>query len=239
MSGAALGVLCILCCVALRLVEEPERSHRMAPPPKVARDLIKDVWDVARSRPGFLVLILMVLPIGSGGAQGVWAAIASEWKAGADTVALVNGVLSGVASLVGAVAAGYLLDRMDRKTGYCLFGVALAVVAVIMAWLPRNPTVFIGCTLAYALVLGACYAAYSAAVLEAIGQGAAATKFNLLASVSNIPIAWMTATDGVFHDRYGSNGMLYGEAGLAIVAIIGMALLVRLTRRWGQQTVPA
>ena len=38
---------------------------------------------------------------------------------------------------------------------------------------------------------GAGYAAYSAVVLEVIGRGAAATKFNLMASVANVPVTFM------------------------------------------------
>lgn len=229
-TGAALAALCIACAAGLLWVDEPERPARPSRHFESVRELIADVWSLARSRLGFLVLILMVLPIGSGGASGVWAAIASEWRVGGDMVALVAGVLGGVASLVGAVAGGYICDRMDRRTAYCVFGLALAAVAVAMALLPRNPGVFISATLAYATVLGACYAGYSAAVLEAIGKGAAATKFNLLASVSNLPVAFMTATDGVLHDRYGSSGMLYGEAGVAVLAVIGFAGFTRLTR---------
>lgn len=229
-SGAALALLCSACCAGLWFVNEPEGHARRRRYVDSFKDLIQDVWSVARSRPGLLVLLLMLLPVGSGGASGLWAAIASEWRAGANTVALVNGVLGGVASLGGAVAAGYLCDRMDRRLAYGLFGLALAAVAVAMALSPRTSLVFIVSTLAYAAVLGACYAGYAAAVLEAIGKGAAATKFNLLASVANIPIAFMTATDGQLHDRYGSNGMLFGEAGFAVLALIGFAIFVRATR---------
>jgi PAT family beta-lactamase induction signal transducer AmpG len=67
-------------------------------------------------------------------------------------------------------------------------------------------------------------------VLEAIGKGAAATKFNLLAAASNVPIAAMTDVDGLFHDRYGTSAMLYGEAAVALLAIAGFALLARTTQ---------
>ncbi len=228
--GRRLACSAIACVAALLLVDEPDRP---TPKPYSAalKAVLKDVWAITRSRAGVLVLLLMLLPIGSGGAQGVWAAIAGEWKVGGDTVALVNGVLGGLASLVGALAAGFLCDRMDRKTAYCAFGVALAAVAVVMALAPRSPIVFVTATLAYALVLGACYAAYSATVLEAIGKGAAATKFNFMSSVSNIPVAAMTTADGMFHDRYGSSGMLYGEAGLAVLAVIGFGIFAQITKR--------
>lgn len=230
-AAAAVGLLCAVCIAGLLWVDEPERGPRRSRHVENLADVARDVWAVMRSRPGLLALVLMVLPIGSGGASGVWSAIAGEWRAGADIVALVTGVLSGVASLVGALFAGPLCDRMNRWTAYCAFGAALAGVAVAMALLPRTPAIFMVCTLAYSLVLGACYAGYSAVVLEAIGKGAAATKFNLLAAASNVPVAAMTDIDGVFHDRYGTNVMLYGEAAAAILAIIGFAGLARATHR--------
>ena len=228
--AAAVGLLCIACLAGLAWVDEPERGPRRPRYVETLADVGRDVWAVMRSRLCLLAFVLMLLPIGSGGASGVWSAIAGEWHAGADIVALVTGVLSGMASLVGAVLAGFLCDRMDRRTAYCLFGAALAGVAMAMALLPRTPAMFSVCTLAYSLVLGACYAGYSAVVLEAIGKGAAATKFNLLAAVSNVPVAAMTDIDGLFHDRYGTNGMLFGEAAVALLAIIGFALLARVTQ---------
>jgi len=48
-------------------------------------------------------------------------------------VALVLGAMSGVVSIVGALAGGYVCDRMDRKTAYGLFGLALAACALAMA----------------------------------------------------------------------------------------------------------
>jgi hypothetical protein len=64
-------------------------------------------------------------------------------------------------------------------------------------------------------------------VLEAIGKGAAATKYNLLASISNMPIAYMTIVDGWGQEKWGSGGMLYTEAACALagVALFGLVAL--------------
>ena len=230
MGGAVLAVLCCTCSLALLLVHAGPRPKATPHIIEGLKGVLADLWAVSRSRAGLLVIVLMLLPLGSGGAQGLWAAIAGEWKADADTVALVNGVLSGLASLFGAVLAGWLCDRLDRRTAYCLFGLMLGAVAVGMALGPRSREVFVAATLGYAFVLGACYAAYSAAVLEAIGKGAAATKFNLLASISNIPIAVMTTWDGTAHDRYGADGMLFAEGGVAVASVIFFALFAEATR---------
>ncbi len=234
MGGAVLALMCCACSLALLLVHAAPRPRTRPRIVEGLRDVLADLWAVARSRAGLLVLVLMLLPIGSGGAQALWAAIAGDWRADGDTVALVNGVLSGLASLVGAVLAGWLCDRLDRRTAYCAFGLMLGAVAVAMAIGPRTREVFIAATLGYAFVLGACYAGYSAAVLEAIGKGAAATKFNLLASVSNIPIALMTTWDGQFHDRFGAGGMLFAEGGIALAAVAFFALFAEATRNRSQ-----
>jgi len=96
-----------------------------------------------------------------------------------------------------------------------------------MALLPRTQPMFVVWTSVYAFITGLTYAGFSAFVLEAIGKGAAATKYNVYASLSNMPIYYMTNVDGWAHDRWGSGGMLYVEAicctagAIAFLALIG------------------
>jgi hypothetical protein len=69
-------------------------------------------------------------------------------------------------------------------------------------------------------VNGLCFAGFSAVTLEAIGLGAAATKYNLFASLSNMPIAYMTALEGWAHTQWGANGFLYLEAALGVASLL-------------------
>jgi predicted MFS family arabinose efflux permease len=193
-------------------------------------EVFREVWAVIKSRAGLLVIILMLLPIGSGG-LGTWSSFASEYKVSGDTVALTGGLIAGVASAAAALFGGYVCDAMDRRTAYCLFGLLIAVEVVLTAWLPRTAGVWIGASVLYQALLGASYAAYSAVVLEVIGRGAAATKFNLMASVANVPVTYMPVVDGVLHDRYGTNAMFYGEGGLCVAAAVLFALMVMASRR--------
>jgi MFS family permease len=227
-SGAGLMLLCLACCAALPLVPFVPRLIR----PSVAAtfvEVLREVWAVIRSRAGLLVIFLMLLPIGSGGIQ--WSSVAREWKASADTVALTGGVITGVVSGVAALLGGYVCDAMDRRTAYCLFGVLIAVELVVAAWLPRTATVWIVASVLYQALVAACYAAYSAVVLEVIGRGAAATKFNLMASVANVPVTIMPWFDGVMHDRHGTDAMFYGEASLSVAAAVLFGALVLASRR--------
>jgi MFS family permease len=233
-SGAALMLLCLACGAVLPLVPFVPRLVR----PSVTAtfmEVLREVWAVIRTRAGLLVIFLMLLPIGSGGLQGLWNSVAGEWKVSGDTVALTGGVITGVASGVAALFGGYVCDWLDRRTTYCLFGVLIAVELVIVAYLPRSPAVWIGASVLYNAIVAACYSAYSAVVLEVIGRGAAATKFNLMASVANVPVTVMPIVDGVLHDKHGTNAMFYGEAALSVAAAVIFGAIVlasgRLLRR--------
>jgi MFS family permease len=239
-SGAVLGLLCALCCVALFWVDDSKpllkvEGHVEA----VGRRGVKanllaigtDLWELLRSRVGVLALLICLLPIGSGAAQNLWSPIAGEWHASADVVAFVTGAMSGLISAAGCLVGGWLCDRIDRKAAYCLFGFLLCVVAVGMALCPRTSDQYIFWTSAYAFVVGLCYAAYCAVVLEAIGKTAAATKFSFLSAVSNSPIMLMTVVDGWAQGQWGTNGMLWTEAWIGVGGIVVFAAVAGATRR--------
>ncbi|HEX3674674.1 MAG TPA: MFS transporter [Rhizomicrobium sp.] len=236
-SAAALMLACLLPCVALLFVKEPPAAHRA-----VQRyvdsvwNVLLEVWDILKRHKGALASFIMLLPIGVGSAQNLWSAISGDWHASANTVALATGVLSGVVSMVGCIVGGVICDKMDRKTAYCVFGIVLALCAVGMALAPRTETMYVVFTTAYNFITGFCYAAFGAIVLESIGGGAAATKYNVLAGISNLPIAYQTVIDGWGHDKWGANGLLYADAlcGIAGVALFAAVALAsrRLYPRW-------
>jgi MFS transporter, PAT family, beta-lactamase induction signal transducer AmpG len=227
-SGAALFALCMACALGLFFVGEPERLHTRPNILLTLVQVLQDVWSMLKSRLGLLCGLIMLLPIGTSAASNLWAAIAGDWKANADVVSLSQGAVAGVLTAVGCLVGGYACDRLDRKTAYCLFGLVVCISLVAMALSPRTPSMFIVFTLSYAVITGACYAAYSAVVLEAIGRGAAATKFNLMASIANVPVLLMTQGDGWFHDRGGASLMLYGEAACGVLAVLFFAGIVAL-----------
>src|SRR5436190_2029134 len=231
---ATLGAVCLACCGALVFIDEPPKFAR---PPSVLgsiAEVVRDLWHVVRSRAGFLALLICFLPIGTGAATNLWAAIAADWHAPANTVALVSGALGGVASAFGCLVGGYWCDRMDRKKAYWVFGLAQAACMIAMAMSPRTEAVYIGYVLLYAFISGLTYAAFSAVVLEAMGLGAAATKYNLFASLSNMPIAYMTLVDGWAHTRWGAGTMLWAEAAIGAVAVLlFMGMQLALSRPHG------
>jgi len=225
-AGAVLGAACALCCVVLAFVSEPPAVPRTGSYRRRLAEVLKDLWRVARSRAGYLALLICFLPIGTGAASNLWSAVADAWHASADTVALVTGVLNGLVSAAGCLAGGYIADRIDRKTAYALYGLALAVCAAAMAWAPRTESMYVAFTLLYAFIQGLSYAGFSAVALEAMGLGAAATKYTLFASLSNMPIMFMTMIDGAAHTLWGAGGMLYAEA---VIGVAGIAVFIAVT----------
>lgn len=227
-SGAVLAAICFACWAGVLFLPP---LHRTAKAPSYLSELkgvVLDVWSVAKSRLGYLALIIMVLPIASGAMP--WSAVAHEWRASGDLVAMVNGVGGGLASMVGAMMAGWTCDRMDPKRAYCLFGILVGLMAAFMVALPRSPTVFTLFVLLYMAAVGMGYTGYAAIVLQAIGKKSAATNWNLMAALSNIPIAVMSTFDGWMHDRFGTDAMLLGELIAPAVTIALFALFTLATR---------
>jgi MFS family permease len=227
-SGAVLSVICFACWACVLGVPAARRTRVVHTYVEEIKGVAGDVWAVARSRAGYLALILMLLPIASGAAP--WPAIAGEWQADADVVAWVSGVVGGLVSAAGALVGGYLCDRMNPSRAYCVFGLLVGAIAAAMAAWSRTPAAFVVFTLAYATVVGSGYAAYSAIVLQAIGQRSAATNFNLMSAVSAVPLALMTSFDGWVHDSFGTNAMLYGELALPAATIAAFGIFVMATR---------
>jgi PAT family beta-lactamase induction signal transducer AmpG len=232
MAGAALVAACALCGAALWFVPEPPPMARAGHYGRMLLAVLKDLWQVARARAGILALLICFLPIGSGAASNLWAAVADDWHASANTVALATGVINGIVSAFGCLAGGYGSDRMDRKTAYALYGLLMAMCTVAMALAPRTEAMYVVFTLIYAFIQGLTYAGFTAVVLETIGLGAAATKFNVYASLSNMPIAYMTLVDGWAHTRWGAAGLLNVEAAIGVLGIIVfVAVAMALPRR--------
>ena len=231
LAGVVVGALMLLCCGALWLVDEPPPLPRGR---HIGHDLMhvgRDVWSIVTARASALGMLICLLPLGTGSASNLFVTVAEDWHASADAVALVNGFASAIITAVGCFMGGWMTDRLHRQRAYALFGVTLCAATVGMALMPRTEWMYIAWVSIYNLVVGFCYSGWSALTLEAIGTGAAATKYELFASLSNIPIGLMTVLDGVLQTRFGTLAMLLGDAAIGLVgAGIYFAVAARVNR---------
>lgn len=231
-SGLVVGLICLLCCLVLPYVHEPDSADHSAGIGESLAAIGKDALALICSRNGLLAACAFALPIGAAAMTQLWSGVALDWHASAGWVALVNGALGGVLSLIGCVIGGWLCDRMNRMTALNIFSVATAACSLGMALAPRSETTFILFVCIYMVLTGFCYGAYGAVVLEAVGKGAAATKVSILVSIANFPIIYLSLLDGAAHDRWGATGMLLADA---VIPVLGTLLFIAFaiaTRRF-------
>jgi MFS family permease len=200
--------------------------------------VVVELWRMIRSRSGVLCGVLCILPIGTGAATNVLsqAEVAAKWGVAEGTVSLVNGVMNGLVSAVGCLIGGELCARYSSRRVYAAVGLLMAGVAAAMAAAPFIPSMYVTFILAYALTTGLAYAAFTGFVLDAIGRGAAATKYNGFASISNLPITYMGIVLAEAFTRRGAKGMLLTEAaagvlGILVLGVVASVLRTPLSRR--------
>jgi len=225
MTAVIIAVSCFLCGLGLFFVNDVKSNVRGESLVTSFRNVLADIWLILKSQSGLLVVILCFLPMGTGAASNLWAAVASDWNASADTVALVTGVMGGLISAAGCLIGGWICDRMNRKTAYWLFGLIGAFTASGMAFSPKTELMYIIWTSLYAITVGLSYAGFTAVVLEAMGKGAAATKYNIFAALSNTPIYYMIYINGQAYTLWGPKGMLNTEAVFAFGAVLVFIVL--------------
>ena len=156
---------------------------------------------------------------------------------------------------------GEICARYSSRRVYAVVGLLMAGVAAGMAAAPMRPWSYVVFILAYAFTSGLAYAAFTGFVLDAIGKGAAATKYNAFASLSNAPItymglvlAWVYGWNGwarvlggggaagtaLASGPMNARGMLLTEAGAGVLGLAALlAVAVAAVRRMRPPRVPA
>ena len=246
-GGAAVGALCVLTCLALPFVHEPQTEHRESKFWKSMVNIGKDLWNLLKSRKGLLAFVAMWLPISAAAMTQLWAAVASDWHASVNSVVLINGMLGGLITMAGCIIGGWLCDRMNRMLAFNLFSLVCCACALAAAFSPRTEAMYVLYVGLYMLITGFCYAAWGAVVLEAIGKGAAATKYNVLAGIANFPIQYMAYLDGKAHVWHapswlpfdGTTLMLLTEAFVPVLGTVVLVLFALATRPFFRRSAAA
>ncbi|HEX3374755.1 MAG TPA: MFS transporter [Edaphobacter sp.] len=176
--------------------------------------------------------LMMLFPMASGALIGLLPGIAQDYHVSGQQMAWMNGLAGALLTASGSLAATLIPPRIRASVAYlsvCLFNEAL----LLILWLgPLSPsTYFFGATL-YLFTIGACYALFTAVVLEFLGQSGrtGCGRYSIINSLGNVPVVYMTALDG-------RGGKLWGARGLAatdaVVGGIGAAILLAyfLTRK--------
>ena len=255
-TAIILAAICGLCAIPAAFIDE-------VPPPRrsawhLVVELLQEIWRVLKSREGWTGMVICLSPVGTGALTNLFGALAKDYApddAGAEhLVVIVNGLLGGLANAAGALAGGYIVDRVNRRLAYVVFGGITALSAVGMMVASATPTAFtIGC-LAYTFANGLCYAAFYAFLLDLLGKTrGVTTQLALYAGASNMAMTYVTWFDGASYDwakslapdstwapRAGMLGMDALATFLGIAMLWGMLVYVRRARaRDAAAPVPA
>jgi len=247
MSGAVVAVVFAICAIPLYFLPTVPADDSDQGVLHATRALVSHVLDLARSRQTVFAAIISFVPISTGAAMGVLAqsTVAAHWGAGADDVALVNGLLAGFVMALGSFIGGQLCLLQRPRVVYAVVGLVMALVGLGMSVAPPTRMVFIAGGMSYALVTGLAYASWTGLVLEVVGGGAAATKYNIFASLSNFPITYMgvllghSLTWGVTPQQMLQLEALAGFVGIAIVVVAARLLLVEPVSPGAAEPQPA
>jgi MFS transporter, PAT family, beta-lactamase induction signal transducer AmpG len=234
-TGLIMAACVLACGIALLFLPDVVAEARELPLGGTVRLVAREFWGAVWSRDGILCALLCLVPIGTGAASTIMAQaeVAAHWHAGAGAVELVQGFLGGILSMLGCIAGGYGCSRFGGRVSYALYGGIMAAVSLAMVFLPATPEVYVTGNLAYSFATGLCYAAFTVFVLDTIGAGVAATKYNAFAAISNTPIGAMVYFLGLAQTHWGSTGMLLTDSAGGVVGILVFALVALL---WKNRT---
>lgn len=211
------------------LMASPGESGAMRELPAKLVAALADLWGFLRTRNGMMIAVLCVVPFGAAGEAGLVGAIAREWAVGPNLLA-AYGAVGVVASIAGAMAAGWIAMRVGPWKTYLLLGWIMIAVMPVLALSPRTPPFFLAVEFLYRAAAGGCYAALLGIILAGIGKGAASTKAAAMWSLAVFASAYPELIEGAVHDQVSTQAMLLSDAGLGIA---GFSVLFIVSRCLG------
>jgi PAT family beta-lactamase induction signal transducer AmpG len=226
-----LAILLLLCNLAL--IPLPTLARAGGQLGSRFREVGRDLKALFTSSRSILPLALCFLPAGAAAASGLFSSTAGTWHASVSTVGWLNGGLAGVIMIPGSLAGGWLSDRMSKRTtAYAVTGAILAAATLAVLLLPTTEWAYVILCVSYSFVTGMTYGAFSAFALESSGGGAAASRYTIFASLSNIPITYMTTLDSRVAAYAGPRRMLGFDALAGVAGLILFFALAAGVRRF-------
>jgi MFS transporter, PAT family, beta-lactamase induction signal transducer AmpG len=169
--------------------------------------------------------LLMLFPMGSGAAIGLFPGIAQDYHVSGQQMAWMNGMAGAFLMAAGSLAATLIPARVRASVGYlavCLINAGTLTVLWLGPLSPAN--YFVGTTL-YLFTIGTCYAMFTAVVLEFLGQSgkSGSGRYSIINSLGNVPVSYMAALDGRGGKLWGARGVAGTDA---VIGAIGALILL-------------
>jgi MFS transporter, PAT family, beta-lactamase induction signal transducer AmpG len=171
-------------------------------------------------------VLLLMSPLGSGGAVGILSSIAKDYGVSANQVAWTNGLTGAVLTTAGAISMALMPARFDIRMAYAVTGLVNAGVLGVFCFGTPRPWMYLVGTGLFLFTVGACWAMYSALVLKIVGAPgrSGCGRYAMGVSIANLPVAYMAVLDGWGAKWFGPKGLPgidMAVSGVAAVAFLG------------------
>ena len=220
----AAALVSIPALIALTIQEQPPQSSRHDLWQTV-RTMAQEVRATLFARKAIAALLLLVSPVGTAAAQSLFAAMAREYNVGEQGVLILNGILGGVLTMLGAFAAVIVPAHWDRRIAYPTAGLICACSGIFLAVAPMTPWAYYTGVALYMFSSGACYAFFLGVVMVALGEAgkSASSRYTILVSLGNLPVVYMTRIEGWGYGVFGAKAVpTLDAAGNLLVAMAAM-----------------
>lgn len=247
MIGIAYGAMIVAPAFAILVVDEPKRERREIG--KVFGDMFESVGAVLFSKKGITGILLCISPVGTAALANYFSGMKDAFGASDRLVGFVSGPANAVLTAGGAAIGGFLCDRLNRRMLYLVSGGMTAAVGIVMAIMPRTDDTYLWGVMTYALVTGFCYSAFTATVLETIGEGgkAASTQYAMFVAAGNAAIAYVGFVDSRFgitekgadgKDLPNVTGVIQSDATLNIIGVVVLSFVFWKLGMFVKQKLP-
>jgi PAT family beta-lactamase induction signal transducer AmpG len=175
-------------------------------------------------------------PMGSGAAIGLLPAVAGSYGVSGRQVGWMNGVGGALLMAAGSLLTPLIPARIRASVSYLSLCLVNAAVLCVL-WLgPLRPWVYFSGVTLYLFTIGACYALFTALVLEFLGASgkSGSGRYSVINASGNAPVLYMLVLDGWGAQRWGPRGLAGTDC--VVSGIAGAALLAYFLLRKGGET---
>lgn len=180
-------------------------------------------------------LAFFLSPVGAAAVGNLISGVGPDYQASGTEVAWITGAAGGVFTGLGAALGGFICHHLQRTTAYSLAGILAALCGAWLMLGPATPFTYGAGYAAYALSTGVAYTAFTALVLDVLGQRhrGAATGYSVLNALGTLPVVYMTWLDGVGYKHAGVRGLMGVDAAAnGVAGLILLLVAMYCAKRW-------
>ncbi len=229
-SAAAIGIFLVTMLPSLIALTIKEAPPMKDPILEHLGNMRKEVWRAVKARRGWTGLVFCLSPVGTVALTNLFSGMGADYHVKGQVIELVNGYGGGFITAAGALASGFILDRVDRRKMYLLSGILTALCCCCMALAPINQNTYIVGTMFYLLIAGLSYASFSAIVYEIVGTAGstASTLYSVFPAAGNMAITYTLFFDGQANKAFGAHGVLWTDAGMNMLGVLFLFLILKM-----------